>query len=656
MTPADAQARDQAMRRFGNGDYAGTASLLVPLLARLPPDPVLLRICGLALARTGASAKGLPYLARARRLAPQDPLAALWHGIALHAAARYDEAVLALRAAAAATPADPAPLVHLSRTLLALERPVDAQAAAQGAVSLAPWLADAEHALRVSALAALRMSAVTDPTLLAEAWLALGRACMRLDRVADARAALLEANILQPRRAEVEAELALVEHLCGQPLAAAARLRAALQQDRGSLPVRLALASRLLLDGEAAQALALLDAVPAPAQERTRSHWQAHRAQALVALGRDAAARDALARVERQQDRAFDLVLCWQHCLLARRHRHPEAAALADQVARLADTRDAGTLEQRIDAHFDLAALRLADGRRQDAFDHWRRGHALLRAAQPFSRAGHDAYLASIMQCFDADRLAEGPRSETRDRAPVFIVGLPRTGTTLLEQILSAHPLVHGAGERLAVRETLARLAGTGEIVAATARAATLDAATLTAASHDYLAELHALAPAASLLLDKMPDNVFQLGFIATLLPGARVICCTRDLRDVGASIFGHRFIGHHPYAHDLADLGWYMARHQQLLSHWRSSLPLPMLMLDHGEWLADFDGTLRRVLEFLDLPHDAACERFFEQDRTVGTASRVQVRQPINASGVGRWREYGEQLASMLRELPPGV
>ncbi len=656
VTPADATARDHALRRFETGDHAGAASLLVPLLARVPPDPVLLRICGMALGRTGAWPRGLPYLARARRLAPQDPLAALWHGIALHAAGRHGDAVPVLETATILSPNDPAALVHLTRSLLALGRASEAEAAARRAVALAPSLAEAAHALGVSTLAVLRAVPAPDPALLATAWLALGRACMRLDKAGDALAALREADALQPRDAEVESELALAEHLCGQPLAATARLRAVLQRDPGCRSARFNLASRLLLEGEAQPALELMDAVSLPAVEPARSHWQAQRVQALVALGRDGAARDALAQAAGHPVRALDLILCWQHCLLARRAGRPDAGPLADRVARLADTRDAGTLEQRIDAHFDLAALRRADGRGGDAFVHWRRGHALLRAAQSFSRTAHDGHLAAITRVFDARRMAEGARSTIRDPAPVFIVGLPRTGTTLLEQILSAHPMVHGAGERLAVRETLVRLTGSREAATATALAATLDEPVLTASSRAFLAELHALAPDAALVLDKMPDNVFQLGFIATLLPAARVICCTRDLRDVGASIFGHRFLGHHPYAHDLSDLGWYMARQQQLLSHWRSVLPQPMLTLDHAEWLDDFDGTLRRVLAFLDLPFDAACQRYFEQDRTVGTASRAQVRQPINRAGVGRWHEYREQLAPMLRELPAGL
>ena len=153
-------------------------------------------------------------------------------------------------------------------------------------------------------------------------------------------------------------------------------------------------------------------------------------------------------------------------------------------------------------------------------------------------------------------------------------------------------------------------------------------------------------------MLDKMPGNARHLGFIATLLPGARIIHCRRDPRDVGLSIFQHRFFGYHPYAHDLADLGWAIGQQERLMAHWRDVLPLPMIEVELTQWVEDFAGTLARLLDFLGLPHDPACERFYDQPRRVRTASALQVRQPINARGVGRWRGYEAQLGPMIQEL----
>jgi len=149
-----------------------------------------------------------------------------------------------------------------------------------------------------------------------------------------------------------------------------------------------------------------------------------------------------------------------------------------------------------------------------------------------------------------------------------------------------------------------------------------------------------------------MPGNFAHLGPVGLMLPGARVISCERDPRDIGLSIFTYRFYGSHGYAHDLADLGWYISQQRRLMAHWQSVLPNPILTVRLTDWVEDFSGTLRRVLDFLDLPYDPACERFHEVRRRVRTVSRTQVQKPVNASGVGRWRPYERQLAPLIKEL----
>ncbi len=174
---------------------------------------------------------------------------------------------------------------------------------------------------------------------------------------------------------------------------------------------------------------------------------------------------------------------------------------------------------------------------------------------------------------------------------------MPRSGTTLTEQILAAHPLVHGAGERPQVHALIRRLAPEPNAAAIARRLAALDAATLSAESKTFLDKLHALAPEAHYIVDKMPENAQHLGFLSTLLPGARIILCRRDPRDIGLSIYQLRFFGFHPYAHDLADLGWTIAQHERLMAHWRAVLPLPILEVALTDWVDDFPATLNRVL-----------------------------------------------------------
>jgi hypothetical protein len=235
--------------------------------------------------------------------------------------------------------------------------------------------------------------------------------------------------------------------------------------------------------------------------------------------------------------------------------------------------------------------------------------------------------------------------------APVFIVGMPRSGTTLAEQILAAHASAYGAGERPALGRLAWRLGG-GETAEAVARIAALNPTTLDAEADAYLNALHALAPEKRRIVDKMPGNYLYVWLIALLFPKAKIIHCVRDPRDIGFSIFTFRFHGEHGYAHDLRDLGWMIGEQHRLMRHWKVASPTPILTVRLDDWVSDFDATLARVLAHVGLPSDPACARFYESDSPVRTVSRSQVKQPVNARGLGRWRAHAEDLAPLTDEL----
>jgi len=274
-----------------------------------------------------------------------------------------------------------------------------------------------------------------------------------------------------------------------------------------------------------------------------------------------------------------------------------------------------------------------------------------LKRIQPFSREATLAYDDAAIATFTPERYAVGPRASNVDPTPVFIVGMPRSGTTLVEQILAAHGQAHGSGERSALGRLAWRL-GAGETPESVARIAALDQPTLDAEAEAYLGELHALAPDKTRIVDKMPGNYLYVWLIALLFPQAKIIHCTRDPRDIGLSIFTFRFHGEHGYAHDLQDLGWMIGEQERLMRHWKTALPMPVLTLRLDDWVKNFDATLARVLSFVDLPPDAACARFYESDSQVRTVSRAQVRQPVNARGLGRWRAYADNLTPLIEEL----
>jgi predicted Zn-dependent protease len=662
MTPRETTTPDTmaaAIARYQAGAYQQAAALFAALRAEDPDNPTLLRLNGLALVRGGEAPAGVALLTRAHQLAPQDPLSSLHLGIGLHAAGALADAARLFRHCAAIMPGHSAPLINLAVALLDMGDAVAARDAAHAAVALEPASADARLALgraqvasnERAGIAALAESVRLRPSD-ASAWVSLGVARYRFGDLGAATTALRQALAISPGHAIAEANLAAFEGLRGEQADAMARLRAVLEREPDCAAARLNLANLLIHEREAAEALALL---PEPAPTGPEGvHWRALRAAALLILGRRAEARSEVAAATGVAGDA-EIALTWLRIALDETDLEQISEARERSIARLAqlaDTDGAALPEHRIIAHFDLASLQVRRGRRPEAFAHWRKAHALLGKMQPFSRARHAAFVAATCERFDAGRLRHGARAGNDDPAPVFIVGMPRSGTSLTEQILAAHAMVHGAGERFAVHSLVMRLAGSALTPASVARLASLDRGALSDAAGPFLDALHRLAPGARIITDKMPGNAMHLGFLATLLPGARVIRCTRDPRDIGLSIFQRRFFGYHPYAHDLGDLGWYIGQHETVMRHWESTLPIPMLTIALTDWVQDFATTLQRLLAFPDLPFDPACERFYELDRRVGTASRDQVRRPINDAGIGRWRDYEAELQPMIAEL----
>jgi tetratricopeptide (TPR) repeat protein len=512
------------------------------------------------------------------------------------------------------------------------------------------WLAAGEPARAEQAFAtALRLASNW-----ADAWVNYGIARYRQGATEDAKAAMRQALIRQPGHAAATANLGAFMRITGEGEAAETLLRAAITAAPGNVGARLNLAADLLSEERATEALALLDAANTPVDPQALRYWHLHRSLALLQLGEADAAASCLEAFARLGPipRALLPHWHWRQVLLAlcRGDRMAAQRAALAQEAALADMGPDAVLEHRIMARYDLAKFWSAQGEHRRAFAQWQEGHRLLRIVQPFSRDAHRAVIDTTIAHFTRRRFSEGPCASNTDAAPVFIVGMPRSGTTLCEQILGAHAAVHGAGERAALGRAYARLGGHG--APAVQRLTALGQGELDAAAAAYLGELHALAPGKTRVVDKMPGNYLYLGLVGLMLPGARIIHCVRDPRDIGLSIFTFRFHGAHGYAHDLADLGWTIAQQDRLMAHWRAALPNPILTVRLADWVEDFDATLSRVLAHLGLPPDANCARFYERDSRVRTVSRAQVRQPVNARGLGRWRTYADDLAPLIGEL----
>jgi tetratricopeptide (TPR) repeat protein len=618
---------------------------------------------GLEALRANEVAAAIGLLSQAAEHDPGDPQAKFQLGVALQAEGRHADALACFQKAQAALAHDAAPFLHAAVSLLALGDSQAALRAASEACWRAPKLAAAHYAYG-QAWAALGEPAHAEQAFAAavqlnprwaDAWVNYGLARYAQGAVEDAKTAMRKAVAADPAHGPALSNLGAFMRISGETDGAEQLFRETVKRAPDAAGARLNLAADLLQEERAAEALALLEDAKAPNDAEALRHWRLQEALALLQLGRAGKAREVLEELVRMgpAPASVEPLLRWRFVLMAL--AEGDGARAREQAERMeaavADMGPKGVPEHAVMARFDLAKFWSGQGATSRAFAQWVEGHKLLARFQPFSREAHLAFVDASIEAFSAARLRDGARAANRDLLPVFVVGMPRSGTTLVEQILAAHRDVHGAGERTALSQAFATLGG-GESPASVGRIAALACESLDAAAARYLATLRELAPSAMRIVDKMPGNFLYLGLVGLMLPGARIIHCVRDPRDIGLSIFTFRFHGSHGYAHDLADLGWYIGQHLRLMAHWKAALPNPILTVRLSDWVSDFEGTLSRVLAHLDLPPDENCGRFYESESRVRTVSRAQVRQPVNARGLGRWKAYAAELTPLIAEL----
>jgi tetratricopeptide (TPR) repeat protein len=303
----------------------------------------------------------------------------------------------------------------------------------------------------------------------------------------------------------------------------------------------------------------------------------------------------------------------------------------------------------RMPVHFALGRAYDALGRADDAFAQLARGNALKRRELTYDERATAAYFQRIAASCTAALLGRAAGVTDSTPAPIFIIGMPRSGTTLVEQILASHPQIHGAGEL----EELSQLARALRYPAGMAE---LGADRLAETAARYRRRASAQAGAARWITDKMPANFYNVGLIRLALPNARILHLRRHPVETCWSCFSRLFVGTgQAFSYDLGELGRYWRHYDRLMAHWRRVLPDGvMLDIGYADLVADVEAQARRILEFCGIEWHDACLEFHRTERAVLTASAVQVRNPIYRSALGRWRAYEHHLAPLLKELPP--
>ena len=320
----------------------------------------------------------------------------------------------------------------------------------------------------------------------------------------------------------------------------------------------------------------------------------------------------------------------------------------------LAQDMRALTPDAQIALYFSLGKAFADIGDHEGSFSYLLDGNALKRTQVVYGEATSLGILARMRAAFSAELLQANEGLGDPSGVPIFIVGMPRSGSTLIEQLLASHPKVFGAGQIDEAGKSIIGLANTIRASASPETLSRLSGDELRQFGTNYVERIRPAAPLAERIIDKTLENFPLIGLIHMALPNARFIHMHRDPVDTCLSCFSTLFNDNHrPYSYDLAELGRYYRAYEAMMAHWRNVLPAGvMLDLRYEDVVDDLEAQTKRILDFCGLDWDPRCLDFHQTTRPVHTASKAQVRQPIYKSSVGRWRAYEKHLGPLLTEL----
>ncbi len=324
----------------------------------------------------------------------------------------------------------------------------------------------------------------------------------------------------------------------------------------------------------------------------------------------------------------------------------------SDQVARMENLVVAGSRSPGDGSrlHFILAALFDRQGEHDRAFSHYRQANDLKcqvfrQKNLAFDHDAHRRLIDNIIATFDKGFFERVNSFGLSTKVPVFVVGMPRTGSTLVAQILSSHPDIVSAGERQDLAQIVCSRSPYPEWMSG------LDEGAARALAAEYIGRLSRFGPQAARIIDKMPHNYLHLGCIAALFPNAHIIHCRRDVMDVCLSCYFQNFSWVN-YASRLEDLGFYYRQYERLMAHWREVLPLPIHAVNYEELVHDQERVSRDIVAFCGMDWSDRCLAFHENRRAVQTASKLQVRQPLYTGSIARWKRYEKHLSPLKQAL----
>ena len=688
VTPA--KAIEMAGELYSKGEFAAAERVCRQLIAVRPDSSDAHNVLGVTLARMGRVDEGVAALKRAIAI---NGVPASYHanlGEVLRQAGRLDEASEAIAQAIRLQPDNAQ--AHNNLGIVQYERAEfeEAVASYRRALELRPGMAEALNNLgnalratgdREGAMDAYR-EALAQRSHYPEAHNNLGTLLQQDGKIGEAERELrtaieqnpeyIEAHnnlaqLLSSKKRDVEALAVLAEALKLGPDVQTLVLTAKVQLGRGNLEAA-EQAARLALEmeEESADALTVLGQV---LHDRDRYD------EALEVLGRALkAAPDnaealnftgvALKSVGRLDEarahvlKALELnpAMYGAYANLGDLVDFSEGtgAALFERMQKIFEDAREPEADELLALHFAYAKALDDRGEHGRALGHYIAGGRIKRAELGYNESDTRAFFDAIRAAFPKAAFENRSAAGLDDERPVFIVGMPRSGSTLVEQILSSHPQVHGAGEVKHLNRALGQLRDRfPSLPKYPAIVETITPAQLDTLGKDYLQALAQGAGEARRITDKLLTNFFFLGLINLLFPNAKVIHTLRDPVDTCLSGFTKLFKDDMPHSYDLAELGRYYRKYRELMDHWEAVLPHGfMTTVRYEDVVADAETEARRMIEFLGLEWDDRCVEFHKSDRPVKTASLAQVRKPIYTSSVQRWKRYGAGLQPLIDAL----
>ncbi len=618
---------ETGLRHHKAGDLAAAERIYRHILEVQPGNHEALYLLGTLAQQTGRIDAAVACLTRAIKCNRRNPFYRLALGDARLVEGKLTEAAACYHKALALDKRNAEAHLGLGNVLHALHKFKDAIKHYREAIAVKPDLAEAHNNLGVVLTAVGRPAEAAEcfaRTLdlrpdFADAHLNLGQAQKAEGRLDAAIASYRKALDLDPNLAEAHSNLGNAHRQLGNFKAALDSYRLAVKINPALVQAHYNLGIVKLEQGRLDDSLGDLRRAVAMAPNHVEAI--ANIGEVLEALGQD-----------------------------------EEASAWYRKIVDIQVDRSLPIMDQRA-RHFALGRIHNRLGNYDTAFAHFKAANEiwlehLRRTDGTYSPAAWEATIGAIIAAFPLGGVAEGETKGNLSQLPVFVLGMPRSGTTLVEQILASHSEVYGAGELPDIPRVAERISGKENWVDAVR---SLDTDQAEAIAGKYLDRLHHIAPGARRVVNKLPMNFLYLGLIRTLFPAAPVIHCRRDPLDVCLSnYFGH-FAEPKVFTNDLADLGHFYKQYERLMAHWEKIYTGTIFHIDYESLIDDQEGLSRELISYCGLEWQSQCLSFHETERHIATASRLQVRRPLYSSSVQRWRNYDRFLGPLHAALFEG-